>query len=140
MLVAFSIVTLRGLPLDHAYVGAYRHALTVGFITTMMMGMAYRIVPVFRGVPLWSTHLRDLTFWLLAVGNVIRVLFQSLSAAAGPVWLRVAGISGVLELAALVLFAINLWKTMDAGAADGRTAGSGPAAAKRPCDAPAPAA
>jgi hypothetical protein len=139
MLLAFSIVTLRGLPLDHAYVGAYRHALTVGFITTMMMGMAYRIVPVFRGVALWSARLRDLTFWLLAVGNVIRVLFQSLSAAAGPVWLRVAGISGVLELGALVLFAVNLWKTMDAGATDGRTATGGPAATQRPCDAPAPA-
>jgi uncharacterized protein involved in response to NO len=140
MLVAFSIVTLRGLPLDHAYIGAYRHALTVGFITTMMMGMAYRIVPVFRGVALWSTRLREITFWLLAVGNVIRVLFQSLSAAAGPVWLRVAGISGVLELAALVLFAVNLWKTMDAGATDGGTAAGRPATAPRPCDAPSPAA
>ena len=35
MLVVFSIVTLRGAGLDHAYVGAYRQALTVGFITTM---------------------------------------------------------------------------------------------------------
>jgi uncharacterized protein involved in response to NO len=122
MLVAFSVVTLRGAALDHAYVGAYRHALTVGFITTMMMGMAYRIVPVFGGVPLFSARMRDLTFWLLAAGNVVRVLFQSLSAAAGPVWLRVAGVSGLLELAALVLFAVNLWKTMNTGSADNKGA------------------
>jgi hypothetical protein len=124
MLFVFSIVTLRGAPLDHAYVGAYRHALTVGFITTMMIGMAQRIVPVFRGVPLYSFRLREWIFWLLLTGNVMRVLFQSLSAAAGPVWLRAAGVSGPLELAALVLFAINLWKTMDAETADDRAAAS----------------
>jgi hypothetical protein len=122
MLFAFSIVTLRGAPLDHAYVGAYRHALTVGFITTMMIGMAQRIVPVFRGVPLYSVRLREWIFWLLAIGNVMRVLFQSLSAASGPVWLRVAGVSGLLELAALVLFAVNLWKTMNAETGDDRAA------------------
>src|SRR5262245_64669656 len=44
-----------------------------------MVGMALRIVPVFRGVPLWSPRLREITFWLLAIGNVIRVLFQSRS-------------------------------------------------------------
>jgi uncharacterized protein involved in response to NO len=122
MLLAFSWATLAGTQLDHAYVGAYRHALTVGFITTLMAGMAMRIVPIFRGVPLYSTRMRDWTFWLLAVGNVIRVLFQALSAAAGPAWLRVAGVSGILELAALVLFAVNLWKTMDTANADDRAA------------------
>ena len=122
MLLVFSIVALRGGALDHAYVGAYRHALTVGFITTMMVGMACRIVPVFRGVPLWSARLREVTFWLLAVGNVMRVLFQSLSAAAGPVWLRAAGISGLLELAAILLFAVNIWKTMDTETEDDRMA------------------
>ena len=124
MLLAFAAVTLSGRGIDHAYVGAYRHALTVGFITTLMVGMAQRIVPVFRGVPLHSTRLLHAIFWLLAIGNVIRVLFQSLSAAFGPAWLRVAGVSGLLELAALVLFAVNLWKTMNAETADDRAAAS----------------
>jgi uncharacterized protein involved in response to NO len=88
----------------------------VGFITTLMVGMASRIVPVFRGVSLYSTKLLEATFWLLAIGNVIRVAAQSLSAAYGPIWLRIAGISGVLELAGLLLFGVNLWKTMDAEA------------------------
>ena len=113
MLGTFSIVTLAGGGLDHAFVGAYRHALTVGFITMLMVGMAQRIVPVFRGVPLWSPLLREWTFWLLVIGNPIRVIGQSLSAIAGPAWLRFAGISGILELTAIVLFAINLWRTMN---------------------------
>ncbi len=114
MLVVFSAFVLTGRSMDHAYVGAYRHALTVGFITTVIVGMASRIVPVFRGVPLYSARLREWSFWLLLVGNIVRVLFQSLSASGNPIWLRVAGVSGILELAALGLFGVNLWKTMDA--------------------------
>lgn len=113
MLAIFSVLAIRGSDMDHALVGAYRHALTVGFITTVMVGMASRIIPVFRGVPLYSTWMREWTFWLLAAGNVIRVGFQSLSGLYGPVWLKVTGVSGVLELAALVLFGINLWKTLN---------------------------
>lgn len=112
MLAAFSILALRGMPMDHAFVGAYRHALTVGFITTVMVGMASRIVPIFRGVPIYSARLRDLSFWLLAAGNLMRVLFQSLSAVGGPIWLRLSGVSGVLELTALLMFGVNLWKTL----------------------------
>ncbi|HKQ97264.1 MAG TPA: DUF1858 domain-containing protein, partial [Candidatus Polarisedimenticolia bacterium] len=128
MLGVFSIVTLRGAPLDHAFVGAYRHALTVGFITMLMVGMAQRIVPVFRGVPLWSPRFREWTFWLLAIGNPIRVVGQILSAVAGPAWLRFAGISGVLELTALVLFAVNLWRTMNTETAGERAAMQAPPA------------
>jgi len=126
MLLLFSRAIFAGAGLDHALVGAYRHALTVGFITTLMAGMALRIVPIFRGVPLYSPRLRDWTFWLLLVGNTIRVLFQALSAA-NPAWLRVAGVSGILELAALILFAVNLWKTMDTQNADDRAAAATPA-------------
>ncbi len=114
MLAVFSIFVIAGADLDHAYVGAYRHALTVGFITTIIVGMASRIIPVFRGVPLYSARMRDASFWLLLTGNIIRVLFQSLSATFGPAMLKVAAVSGVMELAGLVLFGINLWKTMDA--------------------------
>jgi len=118
MLAVFSVLALLGTNMDHALVGAYRHALTVGFITTIMVGMASRIIPVFRGVTLHSPLLLELTFWLLAIGNLIRVLFQSLSGLYGPIWLRVAGASGVLELAGLLLFGYNLWRTLDARTAD----------------------
>jgi uncharacterized protein involved in response to NO len=113
MLAIFSLLALAGRDMDHAFVGAYRHALTVGFITTIMVGMASRIVPIFRGVELYSKRFLEATFWLLAVGNLIRVLFQSLSGWFGPPMLRIAGVSGILELAGLLLFGINLWKTLN---------------------------
>jgi len=113
MLAVFSVLAIVGTDMNHALMGAYRHAITVGFITTVMVGMASRIVPVFRGVPLYSARLREATFWLLATGNAMRVLFQSLSGFYGPAWLKVTGVSGILELTALLLFGFNLWKTLD---------------------------
>ena len=121
MLGVFSLLALSGRGMDHALVGAYRHALTVGFITTIMVGMAARIVPVFRGVPLHSPAMLEATFWLLAAGNLIRVLFQALSGAYGPLFLRIAGSSGILELAALLLFGYNLWRTLDASPTEAET-------------------
>jgi hypothetical protein len=38
-----------GLPFSHAYYGATRHAITVGFISLMIMGMAARFVPTLNG-------------------------------------------------------------------------------------------
>jgi hypothetical protein len=125
MLGTFSVLALAGRDLDHAFVGAYRHAITVGFITTLMVGMAARIVPIFRGVPLYSPRLLDATFWLLAVGTGIRVVFQSLSGWFGPEYLRAAAVSGVMELAALILFGVNLWKTLDRPAGEEEPAGAG---------------
>ena len=124
MLAVFSVLALRGADMDHALVGAYRHALTVGFVTTLMVGMASRIVPVFRGVSLYSTTMREWTFWLLLVGSVMRVLFQVLSGLDGPVWLKVTGASGVIELLALLLFGFNLWKTMNLETPEDVAAGS----------------
>jgi len=34
----------------HAYVGAHRHAFSVGFISMMIMGVAARVVPILAGV------------------------------------------------------------------------------------------
>jgi hypothetical protein len=34
----------------HAYMGAHRHAFTVGFVNMMIMGVAARVVPILAGV------------------------------------------------------------------------------------------
>lgn len=93
-----------GLAFSHAYYGAVRHALTVGFISMMLMGAMARVVAAIRptgpraGSALWGP------FVLINLGCAWRVLSQPLTdwhaAAFGLV-----GVSGVLELAALVWWA-----------------------------------
>lgn len=103
---------LVGAPPPHIYVGAWRHAVTVGFITTLMVGLGYRLLPLFGGVDLWRPGWMRLSFWLLAVGNTLRVVFE-LATATGERWTYLAmGSSGLLELTALTLFGISLWKTL----------------------------
>ena len=41
---------LVGVGFSHAYFGATRHAITVGFISLMIMGMAAKVVPTLNGV------------------------------------------------------------------------------------------
>jgi hypothetical protein len=86
--------------------------MTVGFITTMILGVGYRILPVFIRQPLASTQLMLVSAALILVGNAGRVTLE-LATIGGWSWsYRLMGATGVLELAALILFAINLAATV----------------------------
>jgi hypothetical protein len=97
--------------LPHAYSGAWRHALTVGFITSMILGVGYRIIPVFMKQPLASTRLMLVSAALIIIGNLARVTLELLTIGGWTWSYRLMGISGVLELSALILFAGNLAAT-----------------------------
>ena len=104
---------VTGQEVAHALVGSYRHALTVGFISMMILGMAYRIIPVFTGSTLHSPLLLLGSFVLLNGGNLIRVVSQPLAEALGGPFYPLMGISGFMEVTALSLFGYNIWKTVD---------------------------
>lgn len=94
--------------LPHAYSGAWRHALTVGFITTMILGMGQRIVPVFIRQPLASTRLMLVGAALIIAGNAGRVGLELATLGNWPWAFRLMGVTGLLELSALILFGLNL--------------------------------
>jgi hypothetical protein len=98
--------------LPHAYSGAWRHALTVGFITTMILGVGQRIVPIFIKQPIASTRIMLLSAALIIIGNAGRVVLE-LATISGWRWtFTLMGMTGILELTALVLFAMNLAMTV----------------------------
>jgi hypothetical protein len=98
--------------LPHAYSGAWRHALTVGFITTMILGVGQRLLPIFIRQPLASNRLMLVSAALILVGNAGRVILELVTLGGWGWAFRLMGMSGVLELAALILFAINLALTV----------------------------
>ncbi len=103
------------------------HAITVGFISTMIMGMAARIVPAFAATRLHSRGLFMVTWWCLMAGTALRVPSQALySAISGP-FVPLLGLSGVIQLLAMMLFAWNLWRTLATSATDSAVAASRPA-------------
>jgi hypothetical protein len=98
--------------LPHAYSGAWRHALTVGFITTMILGVGQRILPIFIKQPLASTRMMLVSAVLIIAGNAARVTLE-LATIGGWRWTyRLMGGTGLLELTALFLFAVNLAATV----------------------------
>ncbi len=97
----------------HLFHGSSNHAVTVGFISMMMIGYASKMVPTFRGVSLYSLRLSELTFLLLNLGIFLRVFFQLLVSSYPAAAYPVVGVSGWIEVTALSFFAYNIWKTMN---------------------------
>lgn len=99
---------------SHAFYGAARHAITVGFISLMILGMAGKVVPTLNGVdtrhlsPLW------LPFALVNVGCVMRVVFQ-IGTDFHQGAFSFAGVSGLLELTGIAIWGVHLWRIMNRG-------------------------
>jgi len=111
-----------GVPVSHAIIGSYRHAVTVGFITMMIFGFASRIIPISQGVKLHSYSSLTMCFILINTGSFLRVVFQPIAVHTGsvPSYL-IMGISGLIESVAILLFGINIWRTLS----DGKRQGAG---------------
>ncbi|HCC59560.1 MAG TPA: hypothetical protein DEQ47_20320 [Solibacterales bacterium] len=99
--------------------GASRHALTVGFLSTMVFAIGQRILPAFCGMKvLFSKRLMLASLLLLNAGCALRVSAE-IPAYEGIIrqaWL-VLPVSGVIEMIAVTLFAANLLLTFNKPAA-----------------------
>jgi hypothetical protein len=106
--------SISGIAFSHAYYGAIRHAITVGFISLMIMGFAAKVVPTLNGIDtrtlggLWGP------FILINVGCFLRVSTQTMTDFYGG-FFAVVGISGTLEVAALAWWGAGLVMIMRRG-------------------------
>jgi hypothetical protein len=94
--------------------GASRHALTVGFLATMVFAIGQRVLPAFCGMRLlFSKTLMAASLIVLNAGCLLRIASEipayedNLQAA----W-RILPASAVTELLAVTLFAVNLGVTL----------------------------
>jgi len=93
--------------------GASRHALTVGFLATMVFSIGPKILPAFCGARiLFSPKLMFLSLILLNAGCLMRVCSEitAYEGYASHAW-SVLPVSAVIELAAVTVFALNLGVT-----------------------------
>ena len=88
------------------------HALALGFITQMIVGISTRVLPVFTGHALWSHRATRAVLWLLNGAVAIRGLQAIVAAGFWPgAWPAIA-LSGPVAVAAIVLFSINVAMTL----------------------------
>jgi len=97
-------------PDSHGIWGASRHALTVGFLATMVFSIGQRILPAFSGMRLlFSTKLMFLSLLLLAIGCFLRVSSEIIAYQGFGTWAwSWLPVSAVTEMSAVTIFAINL--------------------------------
>jgi hypothetical protein len=113
-LAIYMPITGSYVPFSHAFFGAYRHALTVGFIMMMIVGVSSKVVPTLSGVDVRRANSLWPTFLLLNLGNLTRVSSQ-IATDFFPSAYLVMGFSGFIEIVGLTLWAYELLANMRAG-------------------------
>ena len=98
---------------SHGIWGASRHALTVGFLATMVFSVGQRILPAFSGMRLlFSTKLMFLAMLTLTAGCLLRVSSEILAYQGFAHWAwSWLPVSALTEMTAVTLFALNLFAT-----------------------------
>jgi hypothetical protein len=105
---------ISGIPFSHAYYGAIRHAITVGFVSLMIMGFAAKVVATLNGrdtsklTQLWAP------FILVNIGCFLRVSLQT-GTDWHPAFFAAVGASGVLEVTGLAIWGAGLARIMIQG-------------------------
>jgi len=100
-----------------AYRPAHMHANLLGFVSMMIFGVAYHVIPRFSGRPLHSRTLPMLHLWLANAGLAVLVVAW-MTRVALP-WLAPVAlpVGAVLSATGASMFIYNLWRTLDGAAA-----------------------
>jgi hypothetical protein len=108
------LVGAQGVPFSHAYHGAIRHAITVGFISLMIMGFAAKVVPTLNGLDPRVLSALQGPFLLVNMGCLLRVLLQTLTDWFSGIY-PLLGLSGTLEVIGLAWWGLGLVQIMRRG-------------------------
>jgi hypothetical protein len=111
--LGFSLSAFAGTPVPHPFVASYHHALTVGFISMMILGMSMRLVPVFIGAMNKRPRLSALIFVLVNLGSGMRVVSESMAFVYGGAFYVIMGMSGLIEVCGLLVYGVALWQALD---------------------------
>jgi uncharacterized protein involved in response to NO len=108
-------VIADALPRIIGLAGASRHALTVGFVATLIFALAPRMLPAFLGGrELYSTRLMAASLWLLTGGCLLRVSCEAVAYTSSPgaaIW-SILPVSAFIELSAVLVFTANMALTL----------------------------
>lgn len=100
-----------GLPFSHAYYGAIRHAITVGFVSLMIMGLGAKVAARLGGADLERLSSLTIPFILMNVGCLLRVSMQVLTDVNAGFFAAI-GISGMLEVSGLVWWSVSVGRLL----------------------------
>lgn len=92
-------------------ISAHTHAVFVGFVMMMILGVALWLFPrPDKSDTRYSPQLAELAYWLVAGGTAARITGELLRAGMSDMWLRVAVVlAGFAQIAGVGVFFFTMW-------------------------------
>jgi heme/copper-type cytochrome/quinol oxidase subunit 1 len=105
-------------------VSAHTHAIFVGFVMMMILGVALWLFPrPEKGDRRYRPALAEAAYWLLAIGTAARVAGELLRYRTDAPWLRWTIVaSGLLQILALAVYFYTMWPRIRAVGSQAREA------------------
>lgn len=115
---------LGGRPPDQYEVSAHTHAIFVGFVMMMILGVALWLFPRPEKEDTRYSPVRvALAYWLLTIGTVVRIVGELLRDTTDAAWLRWAIVlSGFAQIAGCLLFFFTMWSRIRSAGSQAREA------------------
>ena len=106
-------------------VSAHTHAILVGFVMLMILGVALWMFPrPAKDDTRYRPALAEASYWLVTVGTGGRVVGELMRATSASAWLRVAVLAmGAAQIAGLAAFFVNMWSRIRPVGSKAREAG-----------------
>ncbi len=91
----------------------HSHLNMLGWVSMMIYGVGFHILPKFMGRQMYSKKLGEVQFWIANIGLVAMLVFYTFNLYVPSQALVAATVlSGVLELVSIFLFFYNMLKTL----------------------------
>ena len=103
------------------YRPAHLHMSLLGFVTMMIFGVAYHVVPRFFGHPLRNRKIAGAHWWLSNGGLALMVFGFLFAPHVGTRIIPLLGTGAVLSALGAFAFILNIWRTMNGPEALRRT-------------------
>ncbi len=102
---------LYGVPPGVYQVSAHTHAIFVGFVMMMILGVALWLFPrPDKNDERYQPALAEVAYWLLTLGSATRMLGELFRPRVAGAWLAWAVVTGgFLQIVALAVFFYNMW-------------------------------
>ncbi len=116
-MIYFLLAMLLGILLSvsgpvYPYMPIHVHFNLLGWMSMMVFGVGYHILPRFSGKPLWSERLSGWHLWLANIGLVGMAAGWLIRGAGGST--TVLLVFALVESLSVVFFALNMFKTIKA--------------------------
>ena len=98
------------------YKPAHLHMNFLGFVTMMIFGVGYHILPRVAGSPLKWKWLASLHWWIANAGLALMVAGFMLRPWVNSTGQTVLAIGAVLSATGALSFVVNIWSSLNAGA------------------------